>query len=363
MESTVGDAVSSESSATNIKAENGGISSTLTEVAEDMTSSLTVTEADSVADAVGTEGGASISSKITEEIPFLNCPINGWPRFKIQSFAGDFIRYPFRRGEVSTESRTGEVEFSVTEACFYKIKEKDTEGNSLVYRTPLEWLDMGVLFFSGIAGPRRDAALSGTAAPTVVDVTIVETESAVEVRISETSLAVLGADPLVWLFPSFADAREFEYFLTSLHRYAPAVFLTNDSMACGSGPVCKVFGEEVCFYNPNGRVLGAGNATHIGFVRNSMVWFRHCASMIGCERMEEGGNFLYYAAPEYLVANATFSFIGRGVINGAIEFHCPSSIEAEMLGEFASDLVHDPFHSLGLGGPGQPGFDHHRFFV
>lgn len=292
----------------------------------------------------------------------LQCPLNGWPRFKMQSVSGDFIRYPLRKGHNASNAQAGEVQFSVSATCAYTIQEIGAE-NALTFTAPLEWLDMGVFYFSGVPGSRSSVSLSGAAAPTIEDVDTAITGSYVEVFVAANSTAVAGNTSLAWIFTSLGDAKEFEYFLNSIHRYAPNVFQTNDVMSCGRGPVCKTLGDGICFYNPITRELGAGNFTHGVYLADSMEWFKRCAELISCELVENTGSFSYSATPHYRLDDTSFSFGGDSVHGGSIAFNCSSASDADLLMELADELVNDPFLSFCLGGPNTTKSEHLRHFV
>jgi hypothetical protein len=268
----------------------------------------------------------------------------------MQTSSGDFLSYTLHPEDVAMDSETsGDVTFTVTETCTYTIHDAAT-NETVNFTNPEAWLNHAVSYFGGVSRTTDGAFLSGKAAPTMLDIKIEPLEDFFEVHIAAESLAVGGGAPLMWGFPSELQAEEFEYFLISMRKYSPDVFLTGETNNCGSGPVCAKLGTDVGYYDPKVNLLGLRTANGEEFYDDSLEWFNDCAKSLGCLKVAGGGDYLYLGSPGRSVEGTRFVFRDDGVDGEPIEYECFNVQDAQKLLSFADAVAHDPFHPLEVGG-------------
>ena len=282
-----------------------------------------------------------------------SCPVNEFAPFTVQTFSGDFLRYRAENVTMGDSAKNGDVMFTVTETCTYTIHEEAT-NNSLTFTYPGPWLDYAAPYFGGIPRTTNGAFLSGEAVPTMFDVKIEKMDDFFEVHIVSESSSIGGGAPLMWGFTQKGQAIEFEYFLISVLRFAPDVFLTGETKNCGSGPVCSELGNDVCYFDPKAGLLGLRKADNSDtFYTDSLTWFNECAKSLGCRRVAQGGAYLFFGSPGRAVEGTRFVFRDNGVDGLPIEYECFNVQDAHKLLSFIDAVAQDPFYPLAVGGPFQ----------
>lgn len=288
------------------------------------------------------------SPKALDEGPNMQCPLPGYLEYVIP--AKTFFSYAHVHGNTS-------VVLSVTDTCSYIIEDGYGEQDIVFASSPLEWLDLAVRHFGGAPRKRQAQMLTGVSAPSLLDLDVLDRGASVfEVVIAEISASVGGDKPISWIFLSELEAKDFEYFVASLIRYAPAVFLTNDSTACGSGPFCNMVGNLVCYHDAKNSSLGI---LHLNGDEESysdaFEWFSGCVGALECSSGSNGTTFSYSSCPMFAVNGTTFSFVDESNIS----FQCPTENAVSLVAVMIQMLSIDPFHPLTIGASDSEPASHH----
>lgn len=280
----------------------------------------------------------------------MHCPLPGYLDYAIPD--NTFFRYPHTRDNTS-------VVFSVTDTCSFLIEDATGIQDSVRKSNPLEWLDASVYYFGGAPRNRKASILTGLEAPSHVDLDLLERGASVfEVVIDGNSASVAGDKSIDWIFLTEMEAKDFEYFVASVIRYAPAIFLTNDSSACGNGPFCSIIGNALCYHDPKNKSLGI---IHLNgdedIYDDSFKWLRDCVEVLECSYNGHGA-FPYSSCPAFAINGTTFSFTEDNE-TGSVSFECPTENAALLIAEMVEMLSIDPFHALEMGAPeNEPGSLH-----
>jgi hypothetical protein len=319
------------------------------------------TQAPHVSEEVELNADASITgtpATATEYVPDVQCPQPGYYEFTMLKTSKPFIRYPLTKGNQT-------IVLSVTETCSYIVEDLSGTNDTVYSSSPLEWLDLVIHHFGGAPGNRKKGLkFSGAEIPSVLDIAFMEVgEEAFKVVIPSSSGRVSDSNLIAWVFRSEEDAKDFEYFLSSLVRYAPEIFLTNESAHCGSGPLCEIVGNSVCYHDPlNNNTLGI---LHLNGDEDqyddAFAWFKDCVSgALDCLTDDTNNTFSYSPCPFFRVNNTNFTFTDDSNGSNEITFQCPTANSALLVTEFVQKLSIDPFHALSIGGPNEPGSHHHN---
>lgn len=306
-------------------------------------------------DSITLEGSSTInssfySSNSSSSTEGQRCPMGKFSAYTALEFDEDFVTYPLP--STLKDPSAGDVLFRITNHCEYII----AEDNRITHTFDnLElWFDHLVPYFGGIPRTTNGARWSGMAAPTMMDVKIERISTFFEVHISAKSPSVHGDKPIMWGFPNEHQAEEFEYFVLSMIRFVPEVFLTGRTLQCGSGPFCSVVGDDICSYNPIARMLEVHKADGtVANYDNSMDWFKACARSMGCHYIPGGsGVYMFVASPTGQVRGTRF-VLDHGVDDGVLEWECRSVPTAHQLFDWVQSAALDPFRPLTVGGPFQ----------
>jgi hypothetical protein len=312
-------------------------------------SSLVTEAAENSTEVVAQESGETAS-----EGPAMQCPLPGYSEFTTDKTFKSFIRYPLKTGDQH-------MVLSVTDTCSYIIEDMSGKKDTVYSSNPLEWLDAAVYHFGGAPRSRKNGLqFSGREAPSFLDVDFIERGAGVfEVVIPSNSSDADSGKPISWIFLSREEAAEFEYFMVSLVRYAPEIFLTSKSTYCGSGPFCDVVGNTVCYHDP------ANNDT-FGIIHlngdedtydDAFAWFTDCVGALDCFT-DNNTTFSYSPCPAFTVNDTSFTFFTDDS-SAEITFQCPTANSVLLLTALVEKLSMDPFHALAIGGPNEPG-SHHK---
>ena len=303
---------------------------------------------DNVIENAATEN-ATQTAPLVEETK-MHCPLPGYLEYEVPDKT--FFRYPHTRGNTS-------VVLSVTDTCSFLIEDTTGIQDSVRKSSPLEWLDASVYHFGGAPRNRQASMLTGLEVPSHVDLDLLERGASVfEVVIDGNSPSVAGDKSIDWIFLSEMEAKDFEYFVASVIRYAPATFLTNDSSACGSGPFCSIIGNALCYHDPKNSNLGIIHLNGDEDVYDdSFEWLRGCVEVLECSYNGDG-TFSYSSCPAFSINGSTFSFTEDNDA-GSVSFECPTENAALLVAEMVEMLSIDPFHALEIGAlENEPGSHH-----
>jgi hypothetical protein len=302
-----------------------------------------------------TEVVAQDTGETAYEVPAMQCPLPGYSEFTIDKTFKPFIRYPLKTGDQN-------MVLSVTDTCSYIIEDLSGKKDTVYSSNPLEWLDAAVYHFGGSPRSRKHGLqFSGREAPSFLDVDLMERGAEVfEVVIPSNSSDVDNGKPISWIFLSKEEAAEFEYFMVSLVRYAPEIFLTSVSTYCGSGPFCDVVGNTVCYHDP--VINNTFGIIHLNgdedTYDDAFVWFTDCVSALDCYTDNNTTTFSYSPCPAFTVNDTSFTFTDD-ISSAEITFQCPTANSVLLLTALVEKLSIDPFHALAIGGPNEPG-SHHK---
>lgn len=277
--------------------------------------------------------------------PPLQCPMSGYKEFTIRKTSTPFVRYPLTM-------RDQNVVLSVTETCSYMIEDLSGAKGIVYLSSPLEWLDTAVYHFGGSPRSRKNGLkFRDDEALSLLDIDFIDRGADVfEVVLPSNSSNVDKGKPISWIFLSEEEAVEFEYFVASLVRYAPEIFLTSESSHCGSGPFCDVVGNTVCYHDPmNNDTFGI---IHLNGDEDkyddAYAWFSDCVSGLDCFT-DTNSTFSYSPCPAFTVNDTSFIFTDDK--SNEITFHCPTASSVLRVAELVEKLSMDPFHALAIGGP------------
>ena len=277
------------------------------------------------------------------------CSVNDFLTFVPPSDNLTLFTYTLAKADAAVDSPTYIV-FNVSSYCEYLIY--DFTGNKpYEYDVPNLWLNAVVLYFGGIPRVSNGSTLNGLAAPKASEISVVSLGTVFfEVTVSAAGDAVDGDEPLTFGFPKKAQAARFKNFLLSILDSAPGIFLKNQVVSCGSGPICVKMDKDKCFYNPRREKLGLMDEDGVvTYYDNSLEWFDHCAESLGCKHVFGNEQLLYFGVPSVSVKGTTFQF-GREDGVDPVEWECYNVQAAHALVKFIEVAAKDPFNPLGVGG-------------